>query len=216
MFMRKSARILGQEYGLTAQEMNFVLKEEGYLRGEAGEYTITDKGKPYAEEKDFHRGTGGYAHYNRDWTTRVWDESIKDELNVTSDKKEAARKAVAEKRRQHGYDIKAARAEADAAFLERYNQKDEKNNVSDAPSEDDSNLLKSVLIIGGLIVLCISAYKAFPHVVKWWKGSVAPILIGKNAVKKMICPSCGDTMNLDYRTAVWKCDVCKYSISEKL
>jgi hypothetical protein len=78
--MRKSARILGQEFGLTSQEMNFVLKEEGYLDGEPGNYFITEKGEKYAEEQDYHRGTGGYAHYNRYWTTRTWDDGITDGL----------------------------------------------------------------------------------------------------------------------------------------
>jgi ribosomal protein L37AE/L43A len=213
--MRKSARMLGEEYGLTSQEMNYILKEEGYLSGEAGEYTVTDKGAPFAEEKDFHRGTGGYAHYNRYWTTRTWDESIEDELNVTADMKEAARNAVAEARRQHWDNIKKARAEADAAFLERYKQNDENDNASDESSDDDSNLLGAGLIIGGLIVLGYGVYKAVPHIVEWWKGSAAPKLTSKKAVKEMICPSCGDTMKSDDKTAVWKCDKCNYSISEK-
>jgi len=70
--MRKSARILGQEYGLTAQEMNFVLKEEGFLDGEPGNYTVSEKGKKYSEEQDHHRGTGGYAYYNRNWTRLIF------------------------------------------------------------------------------------------------------------------------------------------------
>ena len=48
--LRKSARIMGQDYGLTAQEMNFVLKEEGYLDGEPGSYSVTEKGSSYAVE----------------------------------------------------------------------------------------------------------------------------------------------------------------------
>ena len=45
--MKKSARILGQEFGLTAQEMNFVLKEEGYLEGEPGNYTVAEIGRAH-------------------------------------------------------------------------------------------------------------------------------------------------------------------------
>lgn len=135
------------------------------------------------------------------------------ELKVTAEMKEAARNAVAESRRQNWDDIKAARAEANAAFLE--NQKDENENALEESSDDDSNLLRTGLIIGGLIVLGYGVYKAVPHVVKWWKGSVSPKITGKKAVKKMICPSCGNTMKLDDKTAVWKCDKCNYSISQK-
>ncbi len=215
LIMRKPAKMLGEKYGLKSQEMNYILKEEGYLSGDTGEYAVTDKGSPFAEEKDFHCGTGGYAHYNPFWTTRTWDESIENELNVTADMKEAARNAVAKARRQHWNDIKAARAEADAAFLKRNEQNDENDNASDESSEDDSNLLIAGLIIGGLIVLGYGVYKAVPHVVKWWEDSVTPKLTGKKAEKNMICPSCGDTLKTDDKTAVWKCEKCNYSISEK-
>lgn len=85
--MGKSARILGQENGLTSQEMNYILKKEGYLNGDVGDYCVTAKGAPFANEKDFHRGTGGYAQYNRYWTTRTWNERIQDELHITDDMK---------------------------------------------------------------------------------------------------------------------------------
>ena len=89
--MRKSAIVLGQEYGLTAQEMNFVLKEEGFLDGETGSYTVTEKGEKYAEEQDHSRGTGGYSWYNKAWTTRTWDDEITDELDITEDRKKEPR-----------------------------------------------------------------------------------------------------------------------------
>lgn len=72
--MGKSARILGQEFGKTAQEMNSLLKKHGYLDGEPSAYGLTEKGAEYGQELDHHRGTGGYAHYNRDWTTRTWND----------------------------------------------------------------------------------------------------------------------------------------------
>ena len=65
--MNKSARVLGQEIGLTAQEMNQLLKAEGMLEGEPGAYSPTEKGKKYVNETDYHRGPGGYSWYNRDW-----------------------------------------------------------------------------------------------------------------------------------------------------
>ena len=56
--LRKSARIMGQDYGLTAQEMNFVLKEKGYLDGEPGSYSVTEKGSSYAVEERPSSGNG--------------------------------------------------------------------------------------------------------------------------------------------------------------
>ncbi len=56
--------------------MNALLRERGYLDGTPGSYSLTDKGKKYGKEEDHHRGVGGYSWYNRDWTTRTWDEEI--------------------------------------------------------------------------------------------------------------------------------------------
>lgn len=70
----KSARVLGWEFGRSAREMNQLLKDHGYLYGEAGAYGLTEKGQQYGEEQYHSRGTGGYAHYNRNWETRTWSD----------------------------------------------------------------------------------------------------------------------------------------------
>lgn len=171
-FMRKSARILGQEYGLTAQEMNCVLKDAGYLEGSSGNYDVTEKGLPFAEEKDFHRGTGGYAQYNRYWTTRSWDESIEDELHIDDEIKKKARDEVASLRQQQRDEMMAAREEADAQFLASQNAE---NYDTENPNEstDDADTLTKVIIVGGLIAIGYGIYKAAPHVVNWWNEKVS-------------------------------------------
>ncbi|MGI5187638.1 hypothetical protein ACQEVI_05770 [Promicromonospora sp. CA-289599] len=73
--MGKSASVLGFEFGRTAREMNELFKQHGYLEGEPGAYRLTDKGSQYAEEQYHSRGTGGYAHYNRSWETRTWNDA---------------------------------------------------------------------------------------------------------------------------------------------
>ncbi len=72
--MGKSARVLGEEFGRSAREMNRLLRTHGYLHGEPGAYGLTEKGERYAEEVSHSRGTGGYAHYNRHWETRTWSD----------------------------------------------------------------------------------------------------------------------------------------------
>nr|WP_308545932.1 hypothetical protein [uncultured Lachnoclostridium sp.] len=219
--MGKSARMLGQEHGLTSQEMNYILKKEGYLEGEAGDYSITEKGAPYAEETDFHRGTGGYAHYNRYWTTRNWDESLTDVLDITEEMKEEARETTKENRKQKWDAIKAARRKADEEFLSRNNQME--NEEDDEESNKDGLSIPQVgLIIGGLLALGFGIYKAAPHVINWWKNKGTPKIedrqktISKKVVyKKMICPACGDTMILNEKTSLWGCNKCNYSISNK-
>ena len=93
--MQKSATALGCEYGVSGQEMNRILAKQGFLEGSPGSYSVTEKGLPYAVETDHHRGTGGYECYNRYWTTRTFDDSIKDVLNVTDELKHEVRREVA-------------------------------------------------------------------------------------------------------------------------
>ena len=97
---------MGQDFGLTAQEMNFVLKEEGYLQGEPGNYSVTEKGQQFADEQYHHRGTGGYSHYNRSWETRTWDDCITDNLDITVKKKREIQEAIflAKKRQKEDLD----------------------------------------------------------------------------------------------------------------
>lgn len=223
--MKKSARILGQDYGLTAQEMNYILEKKGFLEGKPSDYSVTEKGRSFAEEQDFHRGTGGYAQYNRYWTTRSWDESLTDELDINNDLKREARSAIAESKRQQWDEIKAARAEADALFLASQ-QSDDSDSDDDAvydpsSSDDDSDAVGIALIIGGLIAIGYGVYKATPVVINWLKTRVSPKIKEKKSttgkgkrVKKMLCPACGETMMLDDKTRIWKCKGCDYTISD--
>jgi hypothetical protein len=190
--MRKSARILGQEYGLTAQEMNFVLKEEGFLDGEPGNYYVTDKGKNYAEEQDYHRGTGGYAHYNRYWTTRTWDDGITNELDFTEDRKKEIRKAISiAKQKISDLGDEDIAIECD-------------NCGNDDADTTDANKDALVVAIGALLV-AVSAYgiyKAAPYVKRWWIDKAVPGLKKmKNKVagkaEKMEAGTGNDEVTLD-------------------
>ena len=71
-----SATVIGKALNKTGREMNELLVELGYLEGSPGDYSLTDKGREYGSETEHHRGNGGYAHYNRVWETRTWDERI--------------------------------------------------------------------------------------------------------------------------------------------
>ena len=72
--MNYSARLLGQRFGLNAQEMNMALKQLGYLDGQPGNYIPTEKGKMFYSETYHDNVYGGYA--KRFWNTLSYDESI--------------------------------------------------------------------------------------------------------------------------------------------
>jgi hypothetical protein len=59
--------------------MNSVLKEDGFLDIEPGNNAVSEKGETFAIE-NHQRGTGGYSCYNRYWSTRNWDDEIKNEM----------------------------------------------------------------------------------------------------------------------------------------
>lgn len=162
--MGKSARVLGQDYGLTSQEMNFVLKEEGFLDGEPGNYFVTEKGKKYAEEQDHSRGTGGYSWYNRAWTTRTWDDGVSDELDITDDRKEEIRQAMSIAKQK----IKVPENEDLAIKSDIYS--------NDETDTEDSNIGKLVLDIGALLLAIYGCYKAYPYIKRWWNNKALPFL----------------------------------------
>ena len=170
--MRKSARGLGQKYGLTAAEVNFILKESGFLEGEPGNYTITERGAEYAEEQDHHRGVGGYSWYNKSWTTRTWNEEILDELDITNDRKMEIRQAIT---------IAGAKTTMPEDCLPQeygdcYYQ-------LDTEEVDDEALVAAI----GALLLMVSAYgvyKAAPRIKQWWRNKAVPNL--KNMKNRII------------------------------
>lgn len=187
--MGKSARILGEDIGLNSQEMNQLLKDQGFLEGAPGAYVVTQKGAQFAKETDFHRGPGGYSWYNRDWTQRTWDESIKDVLDTSPASCQTARDAVAETRRLKWDAIKAERAEADAAFhascTDLFPIENSESAISDSADSDNdlSGLAVAGIVAGGIAIIAgigYGIYKSTPHVKKWWNEKIAPRFRQKN------------------------------------
>lgn len=80
--MAKSARLLGRDLGMTAQEMNAALKTHGYLEGEPGAYALTDKGQVYGRERYHSNGVGGHSMYQVNYETRTWSEDVVDALRA--------------------------------------------------------------------------------------------------------------------------------------
>lgn len=96
--MSLSSKKLGEKIGLNAQEMNVLLKEEGFQDGEPGDYSVTDKGAQYVTPKGNDNGYGGYAH--RGWNWNEWDESIIDELDTSEARIQEIRDLASEQRKE--------------------------------------------------------------------------------------------------------------------
>ena len=174
--MQVSARILGQDYGLTAEEMNRVLLKQGFLEGTPGNYSVTQKALQYAVEKDFHRGTGGYAFYNRYWTTRTFDDSIKEVLDVSAELINEVRSEIAADRAARCVARAAARAQADAEFLAKKASEKAARQAAERTIKETEELItkwekvgKGCLIVGGMLIVGYGVYKVTPHIKKWWQ-----------------------------------------------
>lgn len=88
--MQKSARILGEEFGLTAAEMNFLLRDKGYLEGSPGKWGVTDKGTPFAV----------YTYYtNPSWEMLTWDENITSDMDLSGEHRQEFLDAIREEKR---------------------------------------------------------------------------------------------------------------------
>ncbi|BDF68137.1 hypothetical protein CE91St43_21090 [Oscillospiraceae bacterium] len=173
--MLVSARVLGQNYGLTAEEMNRVLVKQGFLQGTPGNYDVTQKALQYAVEKDFHRGTGGYACYNRYWTTRTFDDSIKDVLDVSAEFISEVRGEIAADRVARYAAQAAARARANTDFLAKEAAEKATREAAERAALETEELItkwktggKIGLAWGGVIILGYGIYKVAPKVKSWW------------------------------------------------
>ncbi len=112
--MTYSARRLGNLYGLTAEEMNYLLKMQGFQEGEPGNYYPTEKGKLFMISKSANNGYGGFAFRGWDWNE--WDESITCELNVNEEVKASVREGIIRLRKERRLRRKA---EAEAYWEEQ-------------------------------------------------------------------------------------------------
>lgn len=76
--MSMSATMIGKVLGRTTKEVYLLLKDQGFLDGEPGNWILTELGKQFGEQRQKDNGEGGYA--KRAWGILVWDEKIVNKL----------------------------------------------------------------------------------------------------------------------------------------
>ena len=159
--MEKSARILGEQYNLTAEEMNELFKLNGFLEGDPGCYQVTDAGEPYATERYERCGRGGYDF-------RTWDDSVVDALDTTPEIIREARENVSERRKAR----RLANTKAETEIVPCLDEDEETDEYESPNHEDLVTALTEVAILGAIIASIVAA----PHI--------------KKLVNKKIKPSC--------------------------
>lgn len=120
--MGLSAKRLGEKIGLTSEQTNILLQEAGFQNGQPGDYSVTEKGKKYVEEKSWDNGYGGYAA--RGYSYNEWDESILDELNTNPENLEYIRDLTAERRKKRKEERKCEKSDNNYISSKIENNKD--------------------------------------------------------------------------------------------
>lgn len=138
-----SASELGYRLNLTAQEVNVLLKEEGFLEGEPGNYRATDKAEPYVSERDWHNGYGGHAA--RGYSIKIWNKSIMRQLDTSKERLDRIRQKTAEQRKRR----KLENQMRNTSYQESNNQNPNSNTFESSVSEEQKvDIIVAALRIG--------------------------------------------------------------------
>lgn len=166
-----SATQIGRKIGgMTGEETNLLLKERGFLDGEACDYWPTEKGEEYAIVEDFHAGTGGYAQYNSYWSKTRYKPEIMDVIGeVTLEDKLRLSEAVREHRkaahrRNFGIDKEDP---IETLPVEEPEPEGREDPVADA--------IGAAVLTIAVVYLAKKAYDvAAPKARSWWADKVTP------------------------------------------
>jgi hypothetical protein len=96
-------------------EVNRLLRDQGFLRGQPGAYSLTSKGEAFGVQRSHDNGYGGSAL--RAWETTHFDPSIIDVLDSSPEMLSKVRADINADKQAQKAARKIAQAEADENFL---------------------------------------------------------------------------------------------------
>lgn len=180
--MRKSARYLGRDVGLNAEEMNVWLKEEGYLEGEPGDYRVTEKGRPYATQRHWETGSPNHAGY----VSTSWKEEILNEIGPLSPER---RRELSDSVAANRAEKKRQREEWEASLAANGDDSldDGHRDGNDASDSNGGKVAAAAITVIAVSFLAVKgAQAAKPHVEKWWRETARPKIVKtkKNVMAK--------------------------------
>lgn len=180
--MRKSARCLGRDVGLNAEEVNVWLKEEGYLEGEPGDYRVTEKGRPYATQRHWETGSPNHAGY----VSTSWKEEILNEIGPLSPER---RRELSDSVAANRAEKKRQREEWEASLAANGDDSldDGQRDGNDASDSNGGKVAAAAITVIAVSFLAVKgAQAAKPHVEKWWRETARPKIVKtkKNVMAK--------------------------------
>lgn len=180
--MRKSARCLGRDVGLNAEEVNVWLKEEGYLEGEPGDYRVTEKRRPYATQRHWETGSPNHARY----VSTSWKEEILNEIGPLSPER---RRELSDSVAANRAEKKRQREEWEASLAANGDDSldDGQRDGNDASDSNGGKVAAAAITVIAVSFLAVKgAQAAKPHVEKWWRETARPKIVKtkKNVMAK--------------------------------
>ena len=170
--MVRSTAGLGRELGLNSQEMNILLRDEGYLEGEPGDWMLTEKGHAHASQQHWDVSNPMHAGY----VTTRWDDKILEEIGpVSSERRQGIRDEIAARRSEQ-------RRQRKESQVEFNNEGDPGNSDYIATHDEDIDIDSkavgiAIAAIAGGILLAKGYQWGKPQVEKWWGKTARPRLI---------------------------------------
>lgn len=171
--MVRSTAGLGRELGLNSQEMNILLRDEGYLEGEPGDWKLTDKGRACAGQQHWDVSSPMHAGY----VTTRWDDEVLENIGpVSPERKQEIRGEIAARRAEQRRQREELQAECeieaeDGPDSPGYAVADEED-----IDIDGKTVGIAIAVIAGGILLAKGAKRAKPRVEEWWVESALPKL----------------------------------------
>ena len=180
--MRKSARCLGRDVGLNAEEVNVWLKEEGYLEGEPGDYRVTEKGRPYATQRHWETGSLNHAGY----VSTSWKEEILNEIGPLSPER---RRELSDSVAANRAEKKRQREEWEASLAANGDDSldDGQRDGNDTSDSNGGKVAAAAITVIAVSFLAVEGGQAAkPHVEKWWRETARPKIVKtkKNVMAK--------------------------------
>lgn len=153
-----SATEIGRSIGASREEVNRLLRDQGFLEGKPSAWSLTTKGEEYGIHRDHDNGYGGFAH--RNWYTTHFDPSVVEVIDSSPEQIAKARAEIAADRQAQRAARAAEQAEAEARYLE---EEAERARAA-APDEID---LKKLAIVAGSILAAIGVGTLVYKGIEW-------------------------------------------------
>lgn len=159
----RSARVIGRNHGLNANEMAFLLEQQGFLEGAPGARGLTVKGRQYGTVEDVFYGGGGSP---KAYEKVTYSPELEAVLDFSDEAKQRARDAA----RQRADTLRAERAAQDAAAFPDL--------ADDAIDEGSSVPPLHVEIVTALAgaALTVAYFRYGPRLKRLWSDNAVPRL----------------------------------------